>query len=105
MKLTDRFKIRDKMTEQMVRHMDSVLDQLEASTIFNKKLFMELQYTTLELFIKVFKQLENNTTPAKTLLDFTENELHDACIRVGSSAVFDTDRGYVMAVMQELTKR
>jgi hypothetical protein len=105
MKITDRFKIRDKMTEQMVRELDSILDQLEVSTVFNKKLFMELQYTTLELFIKVFKQLENNVTPAKTLMDFTRQEVQDACTRVGPSAVFESDRDFVMAVMQELTKR
>jgi hypothetical protein len=104
MKITDRFKIRDKVTEQMVRHMDSVLDQLEASTVFNKKLFMDLQYTTMELLIKVFKQLENNTTPAKTLLDFDGQEVQDACLRVGSSTVFASDRDFVIAVMQELTK-
>ena len=105
MRLTDRFVIRDKITEKTLRNLDGYLDNFAALNTLDKERFMEINYTFLELLVTVFKRLDDNTTPARTLLEFTGKEVQDAVNRVGPSHVFDEDANYVIAVMQELTKR
>lgn len=105
MRITDRFIVRDKTVEKMVRDLDVLIAKMANSGILNKDDYIEVQSTVMELLVKLFKQLENNVSPAKTLLDYTGKEMHDACIRVGPSAAFDADRDYVHAVILELTKR
>ena len=104
MRLTDRFVIRDKITEKTLRNLDGYLDNFAALNTLDKERFMEINYTFLELFLTAFKRLDDNSSPARTLLDFKRAEVQDACNRVGPSAVFESDAEYVMAVMQELTK-
>ena len=104
MKITDRFVIRNKMAERSMRDLDLLIDKMSNSGVLNKQDYIEVQATVMELLIAVFKQLENNVTPAKTLLDYTGVEVQDACTRVGPSNVFAHDRDFVIAVMQELTK-
>lgn len=104
MKITDRFKIKDKASEKIIREMEASLDNLSNSKVLDKKHFMNVHYSTMELFITVFKRLDKNRSPAKTLLEFTGGDVKDACFRVGPSKVFEHDADYVIAVMQELTK-
>ena len=104
MKVTDRFVIRNKMAEKSVRDLDVLITKMANSGILNKGDYVEVQSLVMELLITLFKQLENNVTPAKTLMDYTGKEVASACNRVGSSTVFDRDADYVVAVLQELTK-
>ena len=104
MRVTDRFVIRDKVSESTLRNLEQVIDTMAGSNKLDKNNFLEVQYVVMELLITLFKRLDNNTTPAKTLLDFTGIEVRDACFRVGESTAFEKDSDYVIAVMQELTK-
>ena len=104
MKLIDTCSLRNKKVEKMLRELDHHVDMMQAAPIPKKENFMEIFILTVELLIESFRQMENNTTPAKTLLDFTGIEVRDACFRVGKCSVFDNDPDYVIAVMQELTK-
>jgi len=104
MKLTDRLNIRNKQAEKLLREADEALTNLSNSGTLDKRLFMELNGAILEALLIAFKQLDNNTTPAKTLLEFTGRDIRDACLRVGPSQVFEADDQYVIAVLQELTR-
>ena len=104
MKIIDRLVLKDKTTEKTLRDLDKTLDQLDNSNSLNKEHFMEAHHLMLELLVTAFKRLDDNRSPARTLLDFTGKEVQDACFRVGSSKNFDDDSNYVIAVMQELTK-
>jgi len=104
MKITDRLVLRDKTTEDTLRRLETALDRLSNSNALEKESFMEAHFLMLELLVTAFKRLENNSTPGKTLLDYTGKEVQDAVNRVGPSHVFDEDADYVIAVMQELTK-
>lgn len=104
MKVTDRFVLRNKMAERAMRDLDLLIDKMSNSGILNKQDYIEVQATVMELLIAVFKQLENNVTTPKTLMDYSGQEVASACNRVGSSTVFDRDADFVVAVMQELTK-
>jgi len=104
MRVTDRFVIKDKAAELKMRKLEEAIDQLTRSHKMGKAEFVEIESTILELFISVFKRLDDNTTPAKTLLDITREEVNDACFRVGPADVFLHDSEYVIAVLQELTK-
>ena len=104
MKIVDRMKLKDKTSEKTIRDIDHLIDKMSASNMLNKGDYIEIQSLILELLINLFKRMENNTSPAKTLLDFTGLEVKDACLRVGSCKVFANDADYVIAVMQELTK-
>ena len=104
MKIVDRMNIKDKNAEKTIRDVDNLIEHMSVSNILNKGHYIEIQSLTLELLITVFKRLDNNRSPAKTLLEFTGAEVIDACLRVGPSKVFEDDAEYVIAVMQELTK-
>ena len=104
MKMLDRTTLRDKQAMARLREMDNVLEQLAGSPILNKELFMETKYLTLELLVMLFKRVEDNSTPAKTLLDYSRADVVDACFRVGPSNVFENDAEYVISVMKELAK-
>lgn len=104
MKVTDRFTVRDKGVEKMVRQLGVEVAILTNCSAPNKDNMVELSSLTLELFLKVFKQLENNITTPKTLLDYTEREIKDACLRAGPSARFQEDHQFVQDVMKRLTK-
>ena len=104
MKIVDRMNIKDKNAEKLLREVDACIDHMALSNALKKTDFVELHSGVLELLIMVFKQLQDNRSPAKTLLEFTGNEVKDACLRVGPSKVFSQDHDYVIAVMQELTK-
>ncbi len=104
MKIIDTCSLRNKKVEKMLRELDHHIDMVQVTPLPKKEVFMEIFMLTMELFIEGFRQMENNTTPAKTLLDYTGIEVRDACFRVGKSSVFQNDSDYVIAVMQELTK-
>ncbi len=104
MKIIDRCVLRDKRVEKMIRELDHQVEIMSHAAVLQKENFMEIFMLTVELLIEGFRTLENNTTPAKTLLEYTRLEVLDACNRVGASSIFDNDRDYVIAVMQELTK-
>ena len=104
MKITDRLVLKDKTSEKTLRQLSDALDHLDASPTLSKVHFMETHFLMLELLVSAFKRLDDNSSPAKTLLDFTGREVQDACLRVGPSQVFENDSDYVIAVMQELTK-
>lgn len=104
MRIIDRCVLRNKRVEKMLRDLDHQVEILENASKLDKNTFMEIFTLTLELMIEAYRTMENNTTPAKTLLDYTGNEINDACNRVGSSHVFSADRDFVIAVLQELTK-
>ena len=105
MKIVDRFTIRDKRSEKIIRDIDTMIDVLSNSNKLDKALFVEINMAFLELLIEAFKRLDDNSTPAKTLLDYTGAEVRDACLRVGLARHFDEDYNYVIAVLQELTKK
>ena len=104
MRIIDTCHLRNKKVEKMLRELDHQVEKIQAAPLPKKENFIEIFMLTVELLIEGFRQMENNTTPAKTLLDYTELEVKDACFRVGKAKNFDNDSGYVMAVMQELTK-
>ena len=104
MKLVDNCSLRNKRVEKMLRDLDSKVDTLTNANTLNKEAFIDVFMLTVELLIDAFKQIEDNTTPAKTLLDYTGKEVQDAVFRVGASKNFDHDADYVIAVMQELTR-
>lgn len=89
----------------MLRDLDGKVDQLTNSNTLSKEGFINIFMLTVELLIDAFKQIEDNTTPAKTLLDYTAPEVKDACFRVGAAKNFQEDHEFVMAVMQELGKK
>jgi uncharacterized protein YPO0396 len=103
-RITDRFVIKDKASEKAIRDLDRALETLEKGGTLAKEPFMDAHYLMLELLVTAFKRLDNNTTPARTLLDFTRPDVKDACMRVGQSNIFPDDVEYVIAIMQELTK-
>jgi hypothetical protein len=104
MKITDRMVLRDKRVEKKIRALEVEVDKLQARAALSQDNFVAIQSISLELFITAFKRFEDNTTPGKTLMDFTGREVQHACNCVGPSRVFEEDRDFVIAVMQELTK-
>jgi hypothetical protein len=104
MRITDQFTLKDKNTEKKLRDLESTIDALYSTNRLDKDAFISTVSTILTLFISVFKRLENNTTPAKTLLDITRQEVKDACFRIGPPDVYLNADEYVIAVLQELTK-
>lgn len=104
MKIVDTCNLRNKKVEKMLRDLDKHVDLLEHDGKPMKERFMNIFMLTLELFIESFKQMENNTAPGKTLMDYTGEDIRNACNRVGEAKNFDDDHNYVIAVLQELTK-
>lgn len=104
MKIIDKCTLRDKKVSKMLRDLESHIDKMESAAKMNKENFMAIFMLTMDLLLECYRQIENNTTPAKTLLDYTGMEVRDAVFRVGAAKNFDNDADYVMAVMQELTK-
>lgn len=104
MKLIDRFVIKDKTSENTMRTLYALIEQMGSSHTLDKNCYLEVNSLIIELMITLFKRLDSNTTPAKTLLDFTPSEVKSACFKVGYSSSYNDDTEYVMAVMQELVK-
>jgi hypothetical protein len=104
MKIVDRFTTADKTASKLLRDLDSQVDVLLNTARPERDNFAELFALQMELFIHVFKRLDNNSKPARTLLDFTNAELQDACNRVGPATAFANDRDFVQAVLIALTK-
>jgi len=105
MRITDRFTLRDKASEQLLRELEMNIENMGKSKLLDKSLFLEILDSILGLTITAYKRLDNNSTPARTLMDFNTREVKDACMRVGPAAVFADDDQFVIAVMKELTKR
>ena len=102
MKLVDTCSLRNKKVEKMLRDMDLQIEIFESFSKMKKETFFEIFMLNMELMIEAFRMMENNTVPGKTLLDFTGEEVKDACFRVGAAKNFSNDADYVIAVMQEL---
>lgn len=105
MRLVDNCSLRNKRVEKMLRDLDSKVDTLTNANTLNKEAFIDVFMLTVELLIDAFKQIEDNTTPGKTLLEYSRAEIKDACLRVGEAKHFAEDSEFVMAVMQELGKK
>ena len=104
MKITDKFVLRDKVVEQSLRDLEELIDSMAESPMLKKEHYIRIQVYNLDLMLKLFKQLENNVTPAKTLLDYKKGEIRDACNRVGECKSFADDVEFVVAVLQVMTR-
>ena len=86
----------------MLRDLELKIDSIDAAAHMDKSTFIYIFVQTLELFLECYRQIEDNTVPGKTLLEYTREEIRDACLRVGQTSAFGNDDEFVMAVMQTL---